>query len=208
MDQPDSYFTAEGQARAELEVKRSRFLALAAHVESEDQARALIDEQRAAHPKARHHCTAFVLGQRAQTARFSDDGEPAGTAGAPILEVLTGRELTDTLLVVTRYFGGTLLGAGGLVHAYGGAAAKAADALVVVRRELIVPVTIDVDYALADLLRSRIEQRSWRVLGADYGAAVTLRIGVRSQDEAALYALIADASAGRAEPHSGTARYL
>ena len=100
----------------ELEIKRSRFLCALARVDSDEAAREFIAERRKLHHEARHHCTAYVLDEgRAQ--RSNDDGEPAGTAGAPMLEVLRRNEITGVVAVVSRYFGGVLLGAGGLVRA-------------------------------------------------------------------------------------------
>jgi uncharacterized YigZ family protein len=130
--QPRSYRTLGGPARAEIEVRRSRFLCEVAPVPSEDDARAVIERVRAASRDARHHCTAFVLGADASTVRSNDDGEPSGTAGAPMLEVLRGHDLTDVVAVVTRWFGGTLLGTGGLIRAYGDAVSAALDAAPVV----------------------------------------------------------------------------
>jgi len=208
MSEPESFRTLAGTAEAEIEVKRSRFIARAAHVETEDQARAFIEQARADHPKARHHCTAFVLDPRGQTQRFSDDGEPAGTAGAPILEALIGRELTDVVVVVTRYFGGTLLGAGGLVRAYGAAAAQALDAMRVDTRSLMVPVEVELDYAVAEQAKLRVEQHGWKVLAAEYAAQVSLRLGVPAAQVTDLEALLADVSAGHAAPRAGEPEYL
>src|ERR1700712_6102615 len=128
MTQVDFLTLVAGQdVFAELEVKRSRFVAVLRRTESEAGARALVDERRRSLHDARHHCSAFVLhgGDEGPIARSSDDGEPSGTAGMPMLQVLQGAGLADVCLVVTRYFGGTLLGAGGLVRAYSGAASAA-----------------------------------------------------------------------------------
>ena len=117
-----SYLTIARDATAEVEVPRSRFLCTLRRVATEDAARALVAALRREHWDARHHCSAFVLGPDAvRPALQSDDGEPAGTAGAPMLEVLRGAGVSDVAAVVTRWFGGTLLGAGGLVRAYGDA---------------------------------------------------------------------------------------
>ena len=112
-------------AEGEYESKRSRFLARAVPVYSEEDAAAAVAARRKEHFAARHHCYAYVLGEKNETVRFSDDGEPSGTAGKPILETLLGSGLHNTLIVVTRYFGGTLLGTGGLVRAYTAAAQAA-----------------------------------------------------------------------------------
>ncbi|MGH3317578.1 MAG: IMPACT family protein, partial [Nocardioidaceae bacterium] len=127
MSVPSSYLTVARSRDAETEVKRSRFLCRLRRVEHEDQARAVVDEARREHGDARHHCSAFILGPAGQVQRSSDDGEPAGTAGGPMLEVLRGREVSDVVAVVSRYFGGTLLGAGGLVRAYSDAVRAALD---------------------------------------------------------------------------------
>ena len=134
-------------ATAVIEVKRSRFLAVVRRVDDEDAARVLVAEQRKTHHAARHHCWAFVLGADAMTERFSDDGEPAGTAGVPILDVLRGRGLSDVAAVVTRWFGGTLLGAGGLVRAYSDAVSTALDSAPLVRRTPLALHRIEVPLA-------------------------------------------------------------
>lgn len=121
------YATIARSATAEIEVKRSRFLCHVVRVEDDSSARAVIIEARKRHHDARHHCSAFVLGSDSLVQRSNDDGEPSGTAGAPMLEVLNGHGISDIVAVVTRYFGGTLLGAGGLVRAYGDAVGSALD---------------------------------------------------------------------------------
>ena len=132
---PEPLDTIAAAVRAGLEVERSRFLAVLAPVEATAGLDALVAEARAAHASARHHCTALVLGVHGELHRSSDDGEPSGTAGAPMLAALQGAELTDVAAVVTRHFGGTLLGAGGLVRAYGGVVARALESARRVRRE-------------------------------------------------------------------------
>lgn len=201
------YSLAEPVA-AELEIKRSRFLAVVAPVTDEPAARAVVAAARANHPKARHHCSAFVLGPAPQVRRSSDDGEPSGTAGIPMLDVLVGRELTDVVAVVTRYFGGTLLGAGGLVRAYGGAVSAALEDAAITTRDLLVPLTVTVPYALAELLRARIGQAGWRVLDQRFAAEVTLTFAVPRDAVPDARAVVADLSAGRIEPVEGRADWL
>ena len=133
---PRRYLTLASPASAELEVRRSRFVCDLAPVSTEESARAFVDQVRSGSRDARHHCTAFVLGPDGATLRSNDDGEPSGTAGAPMLDVLRGRGLTDVVAVVTRWFGGTLLGTGGLIRAYGDAVSRAVDAATVVTYEL------------------------------------------------------------------------
>ncbi len=122
----EGYTVLNGTGEGYYEEKRSRFPAAAYPVRTEEEALFLIAAEKKKTYDARHHCWAYVLGRNNEICRFSDDGEPSGTAGKPILEVLLGQELHDVLIIVTRYFGGTLLGTGGLVRAYSSAAADAA----------------------------------------------------------------------------------
>ncbi len=173
-----SYLTLRAPAVAEIEVKRSRFLAEIHPVTDEVAARAVVEAARARHWDARHHCSAFILGARGEVERSSDDGEPSGTAGAPMLEVLRGRELTDVCAVVTRWFGGTLLGAGGLVRAYGDAVRAAVAAADVVRRERLAAVEVHLSHAVAAKAESELRGRGVQILGVEHANEVTLRLGL------------------------------
>jgi uncharacterized YigZ family protein len=141
------YVTLAGPARSEGEVRRSRFVCDIAPVPSEAAARDVIEQVRTTSRDARHHCTAFVLGPDGATMRSNDDGEPSGTAGAPMLEMLRGRGVTDVVAVVTRWFGGTLLGTGGLIRAYGDAVSLALDDASLLRMELREGLVVEVDHA-------------------------------------------------------------
>lgn len=193
----------ERPASAEIEIKHSRFLALVAPVRTEQQARQVIAERRAEHPKARHHCSAFVLGPEPTVQRSNDDGEPSGTAGVPILDVLTGHGLTDVVAVVTRYFGGTLLGAGGLVRAYGGAVSAALDGARLVTRRLLVPVTVTLDYATAEAVRARVAAAGWQLVGQEFSAQVTITVAAPASELESVLGTLADLSAGAAQPVVG-----
>ena len=181
----------------ELEVKRSRFLTRLRRVTSEETARAVIEERRSKFFDARHHCSAFVLEPEARTARSSDDGEPAGTAGVPMLNVLT-----DVVAVVTRYFGGVKLGAGGLVRAYSEAVAQAVAAAGTRRVELCSLLGIDADFAsigaVEDSLRGLIlpSGTAVAVVGVDWGdrARITVAVPVTATGE--FDAFLAALSAG------------
>ncbi|MBW8729594.1 MAG: YigZ family protein [Terrabacter sp.] len=177
---PRRYLTLASPASAELEVKRSRFVCDVAPVPTEDDARAFVETVRWGTRDARHHCTAFVLGPDGGTQRSNDDGEPSGTAGAPMLDVLRGRGLTDVVAVVTRWFGGTLLGTGGLIRAYGDAVSAAVDAATVVtyaRRDGLV-VTVGsadgprVENALRGLPGCAVTSTSWGATGLVLALAV------------------------------------
>ncbi|MDK7749656.1 YigZ family protein [Brevibacterium sp. UMB10442] len=202
-----SYTTVKGDATAEIEIKKSRFIGRVAHVENEQAARDIIEQERSKHPKARHWCTAFVLDPDSRTQRCNDDGEPSGTAGIPMLDVLTGNQLTFVVAVVTRYFGGTLLGAGGLVRAYGAATSAALEGLTRVTRQLVVPVTVTLDYAQAEVAKAKCEQHGWAVIDAQYAQAVTLTFGVAPAEVEEMAAVLADLSAGQAHAVAGEPMY-
>jgi uncharacterized YigZ family protein len=188
---------------SELEVKRSRFLCRLVRVETEEAARGVVDDARREHHGAGHHCSAFVLGSASapdQVRRSNDDGEPSGTAGRPMLDVLVGGGLIDTVSVVTRYFGGTLLGAGGLARAYSEAVASAIDTArnsrMLVQRERRQLFTLSLPHADAGRIESELRQRGVTVLGTDYAASAVLSL--TGGDD--LSAVVASITAGSAEP--------
>lgn len=189
-----AYFTIGRDGTAEIEVKRSRFHCTLARVEDETAARAVVERLRREHWDARHTCSAFVLGPRGEVQRSSDDGEPAGTAGAPMLEVLRGAGVSDTVAVVTRWFGGTLLGAGGLVRAYGDAVRAGLAEVGTLRRERVTEHEVTVGHADAGRLESELRSRGFSVLDVVYADAVTLRLGAR--EGSALAAVLAELSGG------------
>lgn len=191
-----SYRTVGRPATVEIEVKRSRFRATVARVDSEPAARAVVEAARKEHWDARHHCSAFVLGPRGEVARSSDDGEPAGTAGAPMLEVLRGAGLSDVVVVVTRWFGGVLLGAGGLVRAYGDAVRAAVGEAGVQERRLLDLWELVVDHAHAARLENELRARGVTVRSVEYGDRATLRLATDTD----LVALVREVSAGALVP--------
>ncbi|GAB2024774.1 YigZ family protein [Lactovum odontotermitis] len=149
----------------EIEIKKSRFICQLKRVKSEDEARDFISAVKKQHYKANHNCSAFVLGNKQEIQRTSDDGEPSGTAGVPMLEVLKKREITDVCAVVTRYFGGVKLGAGGLIRAYAGAVAQALDEVglveIVEQRELILTMEYKFFDGLANFLPVPVSEQNF-----------------------------------------------
>lgn len=200
-----TYRTIARTAETETEVGRSRFRCRLERVTTEAGARAVVGAARREHRDAAHHCSAFVLGPPPQVVeRSGDDGEPAGTAGAPMLEVLRGagtdvEPLSDVVAVVTRWFGGTLLGAGGLVRAYGDAVRTALDVAGTRRRELLRELEVEVGHADAGRLESGLRAHDVAVLDQAYTARVTLRLGVPTDGVASLHALVAELTVGTAE---------
>jgi uncharacterized YigZ family protein len=195
---PPAFRTPAAPATAETEVRRSRFLARLEPAETEADARAVIQAMRAAHPRARHRCTAFIVGEAPVIERSSDDGEPSGTAGRPILDVLHAAGLGRVVCVVTRYFGGVLLGTGGLARAYGDAAdaAIAAARLVTMRWRDVIAVTVD--YADVPAVQALAARRGWRKVAADWAERATLRLALAGEEPSEASAGLADATAGRA----------
>lgn len=133
----------------QIEIKKSRFICTVSRVETDDDARQVIAALKKERWQANHNCSAYIIGERGDVQRSSDDGEPSGTAGLPMLEVLRKLQLTDTIAVVTRYFGGTLLGAGGLIRAYGGVVGETIRLLGVVERRILTIVAVDADHTSA-----------------------------------------------------------
>lgn len=203
------YLTVARSAEAEIEVKRSRFLCTVERVASEADARAVVERLRKQHWDARHHCSAFVLGPPpSPVLRSSDDGEPAGTAGAPMLEVLRGAEVSDVVAVVTRWFGGTLLGAGGLVRAYSDAVRAGLAAAGTLRRELLREYTLTVPHHLAGRLETDLRAAGVAVLGQEYAAAVLLRLAGPPADEPRLVGLVAELTGGDGVLEIGSERWV
>ncbi|RXR24866.1 YigZ family protein [Oerskovia turbata] len=204
--------TIAGPVEHELVLKKSRFLTLLHPVATVADADAVIAHVRKEHWDARHHCTALVVGAHADQQRSNDDGEPSGTAGIPMLEVLRHRHVTDVVAVVTRYFGGVLLGAGGLVRAYSNAVSETLDLAPMVRREVMAEVTVDVPHAeagrIGNMLHEWCASHGAVLDGADYGSAASFRILVPPARLAALDADLASSSRGALSPEVGDSRIV
>ena len=168
----------------------------------------MVARLRREHWDARHHCTAYVLGPEGALERSNDDGEPAGTAGAPMLEVLRGQGVSDVVAVVTRWFGGTLLGAGGLVRAYGDAVRAGLDAAGTLRRDLLREHLLDLDHADAGRVEGELRHRGVAVLDSSYGTAVTLRLAVPPDREEWLAGLVAELTGGAASTRPAGERWV
>lgn len=198
---PTSYLTIARDGGATIEVKRSKFLCTLRRVESEPDARALVEQLRKQHWDARHHCSAFVLGPAAGVQRSSDDGEPAGTAGAPMLEMVRGaggQGVSDVAVVVTRWFGGILLGAGGLVRAYGDAVRAGLDEVGLLERNLLQEWSLELDHAEAGRVEQDLRARGVEVLDVAWTDRVRLLLG--TDDGERLAVAVAELTAGRGEP--------
>ena len=193
----DTYRTLAGPTEATLKIKGSRFIGEARPVPDAAAAEEQIEEIRKREYSATHHCTAYRVGPDGGTFRYNDDGEPSGTAGPPILRQIDALELTNVLVVVTRYYGGTKLGTGGLIRAYGDAAAEAL-ALAPVREVIQrVPVRLRFAYADTSPAMHTIEQFDTQIVETHYTEETELVVAVRASEAEALAARFIDNLGGR-----------
>ena len=191
-----SYTTIEGRAQAEIEEKKSRFIANVSHVETEQEALAFLEEVRAQHRTARHNVYAYVL-REDNRVRYSDDGEPQKTAGLPTLEVIQHASLTDVIVVVTRYFGGTLLGTGGLVRAY----TQSTQAGLAAARKVVISQCVDIavtmPYALFDQVQHVAGQFDTMVVDTRFTDRVVLVLRMLSGTQQLLLDALAEVMRGQ-----------
>ena len=192
----------------EMEIKKSRFICSMFRVASEQEARERIEETRKRYWDANHNCTAWAIGPGQRLQRSSDDGEPSGTAGVPMLEVLRRRELTDTLAIVTRYFGGTMLGAGGLIRAYGGAVSAAIDEIGVVERKPLTVKSLVASYDDAGRIENAIRASSYPLSDVAYGPEVTFELVMEPDRAEAFNQWIGELTNGGISPVDGGTRYV
>ena len=182
----------------EIVEKKSRFIATVSPVESEEEALAFIEKTRKQYWDARHNCFAYVIGDHQELMRFSDDGEPQGTAGKPMLDVLLGEELHNTAVVVTRYFGGTLLGTGGLVRAYSGAVQEGLRSCVLAEKRKGLQLSIGTDYSGIGKVQDLLGQRGIRILSSEYTEQVVLTVLVPLEQKRELLDALTEGTNGKA----------
>lgn len=186
-----------GTARSETTVKRSRFLAEGWSVSSRDDVTQIVARLRAEHADANHVVYAFVIGDsRSELLGMSDDGEPHGTAGRPVLEVLKGSGVTDCLVTVVRYFGGTKLGTGGLVHAYSDAARDCLGILPTREKRDLRSATIRCPYEIHRQIRTLLDENDAVIVDEDFASAVTMRCEIEAGSEGTIQERLNDVSRG------------
>ncbi|MEU9857109.1 YigZ family protein [Streptomyces sp. NPDC047974] len=203
----EQYRTLAHEGVHETEINRSRFLCALAPVADEHEAQEFVARIRREHPTATHNCFAYVLGADASVQKASDDGEPGGTAGVPMLQMLLRREMRYVAAVVTRYYGGVKLGAGGLIRAYGGVVGEALDTLGTITRQRFRLATVTVDHQRAGKLENDLRSTGRAVREVRYAEAVTLEIGLPDADVPAFRAWLADVTAGTATVELGGEAY-
>lgn len=188
-------------------IEKSRFITYSTHVESEEEAREFIAKIRSKNSLATHVCYAFVADKTGNLQRFSDDGEPQGTAGIPILEVLKAKKLFETAVAVVRYFGGIKLGAGGLVRAYSSSAAENLDGADIRVLEMCAERFIEVDYTGIDGVQKFLSGRSCTLLSTDYGAKARFRLAVKKAEVDGFCEALVDYMQGRVSIEKGEEYY-
>lgn len=181
---------------AEYEVKKSKFIASVKHVETEEAARDFIQQTRKKFFDARHNCSAWILGELGEKQKSNDDGEPGGTAGNPILETIKKNNLTFTAVVVTRYFGGIKLGAGGLIRAYSHAASLGISSAEIVQMKTFQKISVTVEYNFLAAVENFLRQKKISVVQKDYAEDVTLIILILPEDVEKILSELADLTAG------------
>ncbi|MFO7807830.1 YigZ family protein [Guyparkeria sp.] len=196
------YVTPAATIEREMEVKKSRFIARAGRVADRQAALAFVEAVKADYPDARHHCWAYLVGnpETAANAAMNDDGEPSGTAGKPILNVIQHKGIGDVIVVVTRYFGGVKLGAGGLVRAYAGSTQQALADVPVHEHRPQQAVTLAFDFADEQPLRHWSDQHGVQLRSIDYGNRVTARLDVPLEQVEALEAFLGAQGIEQLEP--------
>lgn len=191
----EEYRILSGPAETEFVEKRSRFIGQVQPVQTEEEARAFLEQVRKKHHDARHNCWCYLL--RGGTARYSDDGEPQGTAGRPMLEVFQRESVTDLCCVVTRYFGGILLGTGGLLRAYTRAAGDALQAAGISVQRVWAQLSVPCPYSLYDRIRSETEKAGGVIADTAWSADVVLTVLLPAESADAYCARLTELSAGK-----------
>ncbi len=199
--------TVFSPCEGEKVIEKSRFITYSTHIESEEEGRAFIAKIRKNHSLATHVCYAFIADKAGNLQRFSDDGEPQGTAGVPILEVLKAKGLIETAVAVVRYFGGVKLGAGGLVRAYSSSAAETLDRADIRTLELCREYQIEVEYTEADSLQKFISTRTCTLLSTNYGGKVSFALAVKKTESEEFINDLVDYLQGRVKMEEGKEYY-
>jgi uncharacterized YigZ family protein len=201
------YRTLRREGAREIVIKKSRFIGYGKPVTSEDEAIAFIESIRKKHWDATHNCYAYVIGERDEIQKSSDDGEPSGTAGRPILEVIKAQQLKFTAIVVTRYFGGIMLGAGGLIRAYTEGAVQAIEASEPIERVLRRKVAVEADYTWYGKIENELRNRGWHVGDTVFADRVTVVCLPEVEEADRFIAWMTDLTQGRATITPGEAEY-
>ncbi|MGD6817054.1 YigZ family protein [Metabacillus sp. 84] len=203
-----AYYTAKGSGEHEIIIQKSRFICHIRRVTSEEEAQAFIQEIKKLHHNANHNCSAYLIGERDEIQKANDDGEPSGTAGVPMLEVLKKRQLKDTAAVVTRYFGGIKLGAGGLIRAYGQSVSEGLNQTGIVERKLMKILHTKVDYTWLGKLENELRSSEYLIKDIHYLHDVEIETYVASEQTETFTNWMTELTNGQSEITQGDVTYL
>ena len=203
-----SYLTVAGEGTHEIVIEKSRFICHLSRVSTEEEAQNFINHIKKQHWNATHNCSAYVIGENDQIQKANDGGEPSGTAGVPMLEVLKKRNLKDTCAVVTRYFGGIKLGAGGLIRAYGKSVSEGLNHVGVVERKLMRVMHTTVNYTWIGKLENELRESPYQIKDVHYAADVEFETYVKESEKQAFTEWITELTNGKSENREGIQVYL
>lgn len=202
------YHTVKKAGEHEIIIQKSRFIAHVKRTETELEAQEFIQALKKKYWDATHNCSAYLIGENDQIQKANDDGEPSGTAGVPILEVLKKRKLKDTAVVVTRYFGGIKLGAGGLIRAYGKSTSEGLDAVGIVERKLMQVFHITIDYSWLGKIENELRSSIYILKNIQYQEKVEFEVFVEEEQQQTFIEWITELTNGQAEMAKGEMTYL
>ena len=202
------YLTVKQSGEHEIVIEKSRFIAHITRAETDEQAQEFIQSIRKKHWNATHNCSAYLIGENDQIQKANDDGEPSGTAGVPILEVLKKRNLKDTVVVVTRYFGGIKLGAGGLIRAYGRATSEGLNAVGISKRRLVQTVHVTIDYTWLGKLEKELRASEHTIKQIHYLDKVEIEVFVEEAKTEAFNEWMVELTNGQCGIRPGERVYL
>jgi uncharacterized YigZ family protein len=202
------YHTVKQTGEHEIIIQKSRFIAHIKRTESEAEAQEFIQTLKKKYWDATHNCSAYLIGEHDQIQKANDDGEPSGTAGVPILEVLKKRKLKDTVVVVTRYFGGIKLGAGGLIRAYGKATSEGLDAVGIVERRLMRVCHVKIDYSWLGKIENELRSSIYILKNIQYQENVEIEVFVEEENQPAFSEWMIELTNGQADITAGEVTYL
>jgi uncharacterized YigZ family protein len=202
------YYTVKTTGEHEIVIEKSRFIAQISRVETEEEAQEFIQAIKKKHWNATHNCSAYLIGENDQIQKANDDGEPSGTAGVPILEVLKKRNLKDTVVVVTRYFGGIKLGAGGLIRAYGKSTSEGLNTVGVVERRLVQVMHVNIDYTWLGKLEKELRASVYPIKEIHYLDKVEIEAYVDEDKVQAFTEWMVELTNGQCQIIGGESVYL
>ncbi|QKE74295.1 YigZ family protein [Arthrobacter citreus] len=203
-----SYFTVRGYGSHEIEIEKSKFICYIKEAKTEGDAQQFISEIKKKHFDASHNCSAYLIGENDEIQKANDDGEPSGTAGVPMLEVLKKRGLKDTVVVVTRYFGGKKLGAGGLIRAYGQAVSEGLNAVGIVERSLVKVMYIKINYKLLGKVEFALRNSHYHLENVSHLDEVSFELWIKVDEVDSFKSWIIELTNGSCQINESIVKYM